>query len=165
MQQIFKCVYLHTRTHISHLSSVILTHINITHSCTLHTSDCLPLQFVVVSEGRQAAHIRKGPATGQIRQDFPRFFSVLQQILSWYPKPTLHCGPSHAVSTLTSHRPPNTHKTQPQCTSQDRNLYTYQRCTSPPLPEGRAGTASEPSEQQTPLTPLCSVFSSLCVSV
>jgi len=32
-----------------------------------------------------------GPAAGELDQCFPPFSSVLEQILSWNPKSTLHC--------------------------------------------------------------------------
>jgi hypothetical protein len=53
----------------------------------------------------------EGPSTGQLDERFPRFSSVLEQILSWYPNSTLHCFASHAVLTMVASK----YRLPPQC--------------------------------------------------
>jgi hypothetical protein len=43
----------------------------------------------------------EGPAPDQLDHDFPWVFSVLEQMLSWYPSSTLHCNASHAALPIT----------------------------------------------------------------
>jgi len=58
VQQTFQCVCLHTRTHISQLSPVFLTHSN---TCAQHinTRYCLTSRFVCLQAGLQSSCIRK----------------------------------------------------------------------------------------------------------
>jgi hypothetical protein len=42
----------------------------------------------------------EGPATGQLDQGFPWFFSILEQILSWYPEFHVALRASHAALPL-----------------------------------------------------------------
>ena len=118
----------------------------------------------------------EGSVTGQIDQIFLRFSSVLEQILGWYPKFTLHgmlvmqplpestskSSPKHRppkAIKISSHRCPlNTNSFQipsPAAYSQQSvghylNLVFFQTfylAKSLSFPEGREAALWEPSEQ------------------
>ena len=104
------------------------------HMCTAHKHETLPNVWVRVSAGRTADSLRpEGPATGQLHQDFPRSFSVLQQTLSWEPNPTLQPFPRCQHFVLTQNQP-QCPPSSPCCTSQHstsqhRTFCTYQGFT------------------------------------
>ena len=157
------CVPTHTDTHQSVKPRVPHTQ---QHMCTAHKHKTLPNVTVRVSAGRQSACIRKVLRPAKSNKIFLGFSQSYSKLSVGAQNP--HCSPPQntALPTL-SLTSPSEHKTSPTATLFPllhiptlhfpalylRHLPMLYLATSLPLPEGRAGTACEPSEQQTPLTP------------
>ena len=165
MQQTFQCVCLHTRTYISQLSPLFLTH----NTCAQHinTRHCRTSRFVCLQPRLHSACIRKDlrPANSI------KIFLGSSQSYSKFSVGTQnpHCSPPQntALPTLSAlcpnTKPAPMSPSSPCCTSQHstsehRTFCTYQRITLLSAYLYKKDERSLPlnlqsSEQQTPLIP------------